>query len=277
MKRSSSAAIPYGIYALIFILAPLALVFIYSLTDKSGAFTLDNFRRFFDFSNPVYLYAFFKSVKLAAISTAICLAVGYPMAFILSRCRPAVRGMLSFLFILPMWMNFLLRTYSWMSLLENTGLINTALKAMGLPALNLMYTENAIILGNVYNFLPFMILPIYTTLIKLDKSVIEAAQDLGADGRTVFFRVILPLSMPGVFSGISMTFMPAVTTFIISRLLGGGKTPMIGDLIENQFKVANDWGFGSAMSVIIMLLILLAMKVMTRYQSEQTDAGGVLM
>ena len=277
MKRSSSAAIPSGIYALIFILAPLALVFIYSLTDKSGAFTLDNFRRFFDFSNPVYLYAFFKSVKLAAISTAICLAVGYPMAFILSRCRPAVRGMLSFLFILPMWMNFLLRTYSWMSLLENTGLINTALKAMGLPALNLMYTENAIILGNVYNFLPFMILPIYTTLIKLDKSVIEAAQDLGADGRTVFFRVILPLSMPGVFSGISMTFMPAVTTFIISRLLGGGKTPMIGDLIENQFKVANDWGFGSAMSVIIMLLILLAMKVMTRYQSEQTDAGGVLM
>ena len=276
MKKFTIAAIPYSIYALIFFVAPLILVQFYSVTGPDGTFTLENFARFFDFDKPVYMLALWRSVYLAVISTIICLLLGYPMAYILSKLSPRMRGFLSLLFVLPMWMNFLLRTYAWMTLLEKTGIINTFLERLGLPALNLMYTEGAIILGNVYNFLPFMILPIYTVLIKIDHSVIEAAQDLGANGMHVFFRVIIPLSLPGVMSGISMTFMPAVTTFIISRLLGGGKTAMIGDLIENQFKVVGDWGFGSAMSVIIMVMILFAMHFMSNYEKEQAE-GGLLL
>jgi len=276
VKKFTIAAIPYSIYALIFFVAPLILVLFYSVTGPDGAFTLENFARFFDFDKPVYMLALWRSVYLAVISTIICLLLGYPMAYILSKLSPRVRGFLSLLFVLPMWMNFLLRTYAWMTLLEKTGIINTFLERLGLPALNIMYTEGAIILGNVYNFLPFMILPIYTVLIKIDHSVIEAAQDLGANGMHVFFRVIIPLSLPGVMSGISMTFMPAVTTFIISRLLGGGKTAMIGDLIENQFKVVGDWGFGSAMSVIIMVMILFAMHFMSNYEKEQAE-GGLLL
>jgi len=237
-------------------------------------FTLQNFTRFFDLSNPVYLQVLWRSVYVAFVSTVICLLLGYPMALILSRMKPRVRNVLSVLFVLPMWMNFLLRTYAWMSLLEKTGLINTFLSFIGLPAIDIMYTQNAVILGSVYNFLPFMILPIYNVLIKIDRIVIEAAQDLGADSVRVFTKVIFPLSLPGVFSGITMTFMPAVTTFVISKLLGGGQNALIGDLIEKQFKVTNDWGFGSAMSVIIMILILVAMNFVN---SKDGDGSGVTM
>lgn len=275
-KLFSASALPYAVYAAIFIVAPLILVVVYSFSDSAGSFTLAHFARFFDLKHPEYLLVLWRSVRLALVSTVICLLAGYPMAYILSKLPPHIRGMLSFLFVLPMWMNFLLRTYAWMSLLEKTGIINTLLSGLGLPALSIMYTENAIILGNVYNFLPFMILPIYTVLIKIDKSVIEAAEDLGASRRHVLLRIVVPLSLPGVFSGISMTFMPAVTTFIISRLLGGGKTALIGDLIENQFKVVGNWGFGSAMSVIIMVLILLAMNFMAKYEREASE-GGILL
>jgi spermidine/putrescine transport system permease protein len=178
--------------------------------------------------------------------------------------------------MLPMWMNFLLRTYAWMTLLENTGVINTLLGSIGLPKLNIMYTEGAVIFGNVYNFLPFMILPIYNVLTRIEKNLIEASEDLGADFRHTFLRVIFPLSLPGVSSGVTMTFMPAVTTFIISKLLGGGQNAQIGDLIEKQFKSVGDWGFGSAMSVILMIMILIAMGVMNRYEKEQS-AGGALL
>ncbi len=276
MKRISLAALPYSVYALIFIVSPIILVLFYSLTSSGGEFTLDNFIKFFNFSNPVYLLVLWRSVKLAVISTVICFILGYPMAYILSRIRPPLRDMLAFLFVLPMWMNFLLRTYAWMTLLEKTGLINTLLSHLGLPQLGIMYTENAVILGNVYNFLPFMILPIYTVLIKIDKSVIEAAEDLGANSREVFMRVTLPLSLPGVLSGVTMTFLPAVTTFIISRLLGGGQNALIGDLIENQFKLTGDWNFGSAMSVVILVLILVAMNIMTKFEREHSEGGLVL-
>ena len=194
------------------------------------------------------------------------------MAYILSKMRPGLRDTMVFLFVLPMWMNFLLRTYAWMTLLERTGLINTLLGKIGIGPLDLMYTQGAVILGNVYNFLPFMILPIYNVLIKIDKSVIEAAQDLGGNKYVVFRKVIFPLSLSGVVSGISMTFMPAVSTFIISRLLGGGQQALIGDIIENQFKVVGNWGLGSAMSVVLMVLILAAMNVMRKYEDE--NAGG---
>ncbi len=284
MKKTKLVLIPFSVYALIFIVAPILLIVLYSFQDSSGAFTLDNYIRFFDFSDPVYLKVLWRSIKLAVVSTIICLILGYPMAYILSKLPTRIRGSIAFLFILPMWMNFLLRTYSWMSLLERTGLINSMIEwfngilpaAIQIPALDIMYTQWAVVLGNVYNFLPFMILPIYTVLIKIDKSLIEAAQDLGASRGRVFRKIIFPLSLSGVVSGISMTFMPAVTTFVISRLLGGGQNALIGDLIENQFKVVGDWGFGSAMSVILMILILITMNVIRRYESENTK-GSVLM
>lgn len=276
MKKIKLAVVPYSIYAAIFIVAPLLLIFLYSLRDMTGAYTLDNYLRFFNFADPIYLKVLWRSIWLAAVSTLICLLLGYPMAYILAKLPPKIRGTVSFLFILPMWMNFLLRTYAWMALLERTGLINTLLQSIGLGPLDLMYTQWAVVLGNVYNFLPFMVLPIYTVLIKIDKSVIEAAQDLGGDHRVVFRKVVFPLSLPGVVSGISMTFMPAVTTFVISRLLGGGQNALIGDIIENQFKLVGDWGFGSAMSVILMVLILLAMNFIHKYEAENTG-GSVLM
>ena len=278
-KRATSLlALPYGVYALIFIVAPLLLIVLYSfcVDPRRGVeLTFEHFRMFFDFRNPIYLRVLWRSLYIAFISTAICLLLGYPMALILSRLQPKVRSVLSVLFVLPMWMNFLLRTYSWMSILEKTGLVNTALKSMGLAPWNIMYTQWAVVLGSVYNFLPFMILPIYNVLIKIDNSVIEAAQDLGSNHWNVFRRVILPLSKSGVASGITMTFMPAVTTFVISKLLGGGQNALIGDLIEKQFKSTGNWGFGSAMSVIIMVLILLAMNL-SPGEKEMAEGGTLL-
>lgn len=272
MKKFKYASLPFAVYALIFILAPLILIVFYSFAGPNGGLTLEHYKAFFNFKDPVYLQVLWRSIKVAAISTLICLALGYPMAFILSKMRPSLRDTMVFLFVLPMWMNFLLRTYAWMTLLERTGLINTLLNKLGLGSLDLMYTQGAVILGNVYNFLPFMILPIYNVLVKIDSSVVEAAQDLGADRFVVFRKVIFPLSLPGVISGISMTFMPAVSTFIISRLLGGGQQALIGDIIENQFKVVGNWGLGSAMSVALMVLILAAMNVARKYEDE--NAGG---
>lgn len=238
--------------------------------------TLRNFFRFFDKNNPQYFKTLLRSLYLALVSTVICLILGYPMAFILSRLPSRVRSTLTFLFILPMWMNFLLRTYAWMTILENTGLVNSLLKLLGLPTVSLMYSQGAVILGMVYNFLPFMILPIYNQLIRIDASLINASDDLGANKVQTFLRVVFPLSFPGVMSGITMTFMPAVTTFVISKLLGGGQNALIGDLIEQQFKTAGDWGFGSAISVIVMILMLLAMSFVSRYERQSYESGGVL-
>ncbi len=278
-KRSGLLTLPYAVYALVFIVAPLLLIVLYSFCvdpQRGATLTLEHFQRFFDFTNPIYLQVLWRSVYIAVVSTVICLLLGYPMAFILSRLRPAVRSILSVLFVLPMWMNFLLRTYAWMSLLERTGLINNLLETLGLPGQNIMYTQWAVVLGNVYNFLPFMILPIYNVLVKIDPSVVEAAQDLGADSLRVFGRVIFPLSLGGVASGVTMTFMPAVTTFVISKLLGGGQNMLIGDLIEKQFKVTGNWGFGSAMSVIVMVLILIAMNLSAAYEKDKEEGGELL-
>lgn len=277
MKKFRIAALPFAVYSGIFIVAPIILIFMYSFQGAGGEFTMENFTRFFNFSDPTYLKVLWRSIYLAAISTIICLLLGYPMAYILSKLPTRIRGILSFLFVLPMWMNFLLRTYAWMTLLERTGIINTFLTNLGLPTWDIMYTQGAVILGNVYNFLPFMILPIYNVLVKIDKSVLEASADLGGDSGVTFRKVIFPLSIPGVISGISMTFMPAVTTFVISKLLGGGQNALIGDLIENQFKVTGDWGFGSAMSVVLMILILGAMQIMQRYEDNNDGSGGVLL
>ena len=224
-----------------------------------------------DFKEP-YIKVLWRSVWLAGISTIICLVLGYPVAMILASKKMSKKSFLMFLFVLPMWMNFLLRTYAWMTLLEKNGFINMILSFFNIAPLQLLYNEGAVVLGMVYNFLPFMVLPIYSVMRKIDHNVIEAAEDLGANQFTVFRKIIFPLSLPGVFSGISMVFMPAVTTFVISRLLGGGQFMLIGNLIERQFLLAGDWNFGSAVSIVMMLIILISMGFMSKYDKEHEGA-----
>lgn len=266
-------AYPYVVWMIIFTLVPLVLVIYYSvasITDNGIAFTLEHFKKVFE---PIYIIVFLRSIKLALISTAVCLVLGYPMAMILADRGLSKRNILIVLFVIPMWMNFLARTYAWMTLLEKNGPIETILSNLGLPPLGILYTEKAVILGMVYNFLPFMVLPIYSVLSKTEKHIVEAAEDLGATHYIKFKRIIFPLSLPGVISGITMVFMPAVTTFVISELLGGSQYTLIGNLIERQFLGTMDWGFGSALSIVLMLLILLSMGVMSRYEKENEGGG----
>jgi len=260
---------------LIFVLAPVFLVLVYSFQSAGGEFTLANYEKLLD---PKYINIFLNSVKLAAISSVICVVLGYPIAMILAaRDRSGKnKGTLIWLFILPMWMNMLLRTYSWLTILEKNGVLNNLLNTLNLPTINILYTSGAVVLGMVYNFLPFMILPVYSVLIKIDNSIVEAAEDLGANSFGVFKKIILPLSIPGVISGITMVFLPAVTTFIISKLLGGGHFMLIGNIIESQFLVADDWNFGSALSMLMMAMILLCMGIMNIFEKKDTSVkkGG---
>lgn len=270
MRRWSAA--PYIIWSAIFVVIPLLLVLFFSLVSTEGGsyrITLEHFGRFME---PIYLGVFFRSLKLAVLSTFLCILIGYPAAMLLAKAAPKVRNTLVLLFILPMWMNFLLRTYAWMAILGKNGFINNMLQMLHLPAMNLLYNESAVLLGMVYNFLPFMVLPIYTVLIKMDSALLEAAADLGANRWTKLFRVVFPLSLPGVLSGITMVFMPAVSTFVISSLLGGGQYMLIGNLVEQQFLVVGDWQFGSAISMVMMVMILLSMWVLSRF--DMHEEGG---
>ena len=276
-KHKSFLAYPYVLWSALFIVIPLILVFFFSFTvevDNKMVFSLQNYERLI---NPIYVKVFTRSRILAGGSTIICLLVGYPVAYIISKAHVSKRNTLILLFILPMWMNFLLRTYAWVAILGKNGIINSFLGLFGIEPIGLLYTNFAILLGMVYNFLPFMVLPIYTSLSKMDNDLINAAKDLGANNFQVFTKVIFPLSMPGVVSGITMVFMPAVTTFAISRLLGGGKFMLLGDLIEQQFTVVGDWNFGSAISIFMMIVILLSMAVMSRFEDESDKEGGGLL
>lgn len=269
---------PYILWMIIFIVVPLALILVFSLTTgeeggiKNIQFTLENFKRFLD---PKYLDILWVSVSLALKSTAITLLLGYPMAMIIAREKPKRRNIMILLFVIPMWMNFLLRTYAWLTLLGKNGLINYIITKLGFKPLNLIYNDLAVLLGMVYNFLPFMVLPIYSVLTKIDKSLIEAAEDLGANKIKVFSRVTFPLSIPGIITGITMVFMPAVSTFVISRLLGGGQYMLIGNLIEQQFLWVGDWHFGSAISIVMMAFILLTMAITAKFDSEKEGGGGL--
>lgn len=265
-------AYPYIVWLTIFIVVPVVLVLYFSLSFKDGSLTLQNYRRFM---TPVYGKVLYRSLKLAIVSTIFCLILGYPMAMIIARADISKRNLMVLLFVLPMWMNFLLRTYAWMTLLGKNGVINNALDALNLPTLNLLYNNGAVILGMVYNFIPFMVLPIYSVLAKMDKTLIEAAKDLGADEITVFRKIIFPLSLPGVITGITMVFMPAVSTFVIPKLLGGGQFMLIGNLVEQQFTNVYDWNFGSAISIIMMIFILVAMAITTKYEDPTEDGGGL--
>ena len=273
MKRSSYAS-PYAIWMVMFTLVPLLFVVYFAFTGRDGSFTLRNFEKFFQ---PMYLSALVLSLKLAFFCTLICLLVGYPAAKFLASRDFSRRQSFVVLFLLPMWMNCLLRTYAWVSILEDTGIINTVLEWLGLPRVQMVGTEGAVLLGMVYNFLPFMILPIYTVLMKLDASYVEAAQDLGANGARTFLRVVLPLSVSGIVSGVTMVFIPSTTTFAISQLLGGGKTMLYGDLIYMRFITEQAWSAGSALAIILMVCVLLSMAVMRRAEragGREAEGGG---
>lgn len=249
-------AAPYLVWMTGFIIIPLALIVYYGLTDRNGAFTMANVM---SVNSPEHIKALWLSLWLSLISTVVCLILAYPLAMIL-RNRGVGRGsFIVFIFILPMWMNFLLRTMAWQTLLEKNGVINGILTFLHLPSQNLINTSGAIILGMVYNFLPFMVLPIYNCLVKIDPNVINAAKDLGANSVQTFFKITLPLSVPGIISGITMVFIPALTTFVISKLLGGSKILLIGNVIEEEFTQAGNWHLGSGLSIVLMIFILINM------------------
>ena len=272
------AAYPYLAWILIFTIVPLFLVlyFAFTIGDSQNfstfSFSLDNFMKFF---TPIYMSVLVKSINLALISTILCLIIGYPIAYIISREKPSKRNTMILMFVIPMWMNFLLRTYAWMTLLGRNGLINTIITKLGFSALDLMFNDTAVLLGMVYNFLPFMVLPIYSVLTKIDKGLLEASEDLGANIMTTFKKVIFPLSLPGVITGITMVFIPAMSTFVISSLLGGNKANLIGNLIEQQFRWTGDWHFGSSMSIILMIFILITMALTSKFDKEKEGGGGL--
>lgn len=278
--KLSRFAVPYVIWMALFVVAPIVLVVVYAFSTDAGGFTLENFSRM-----GTYAVVFGRSFKLALIATFICLLIGYPVSYAMSREGEKFQRAAMVLIMLPMWINFLLRTYSWMSILENNGLLNQVFQKIGLLRLynglfgtNLEYfpmmnTQGAVVLGMVYNYLPFMILPIYSVIVKLDGSLVEAARDLGADGFNVFRRVILPLSLPGVLSGITMVFVPSVSTFAISKMLGGGTELLLGDLIEQQFLGgAYNPQLGAAISLVMMIIVVVCMVVMNRFGEGEEQA-----
>ena len=256
---------PYIFWSVAFIIIPLCMVFYYGLTDKTGAFTLANVAAI---ASAEHSKALWLSIALSLISTLICFLLAYPLAMILANMNVNQHSFIVLIFILPMWMNFLLRTLAWQTLLEKTGVINSILAFLHLPSLNIINTPAAIVLGMVYNFLPFMVLPIYNVLVKIDPNVVNAARDLGANGLQTFLRVTLPLSMPGVISGITLVFLPAVSSFFIPKLLGGGDYVLVGNLIENYFISTGDWNFGSAISLIMAVIIMISMFITKKVDYE---------
>ena len=262
---------PYGVWAAGFIIIPLILILYYAFTGEEGGFTLSNFAYVATKEN---IKALGLALWLSLLSTALCLLLAYPLAMILCNMGVNQHSFIVLIFILPMWMNFLLRTMAWQTLLEKTGVINSILNFLHLPALRIINTPYAIVLGMVYNFLPFMVLPIYNALSKIDRSIIHAAKDLGANNIQVFFKITLPLSVPGIISGITMVFIPALTTFVISKLLGGSKVLLIGNVVEQEFTQASNWHLGSGLSIVLMLFILLNMIVSAIFDKE--GEGSVL-
>ena len=256
---------PYIIWAIAFIIIPLVMVFYYGLTDKTGAFTFNNI---LEISRPEHFKSLYVALILALISTVICILLAYPLALILSGLKGKNDHLIVFIFILPMWMNFLLRTMAWQTLLANDGVINNVLQFLHLPTLHIINTPAAIVFGMIYNFLPFMILPLYNVISKIDINVINAARDLGANYPQTLMRVILPLSVPGIISGITMVFVPSLTTFVVSEMLGGSKILLIGNVIEQEFTQNSNWNLGSGLSIVLIVFIIISMVITTIYDKE---------
>lgn len=259
---------PYIIWIIGFILLPILLILFYGLTDYNGAFTMDNLLAI---AEPVHMKSLLFSLKLALICTIICLILSYPLAMILSSMHLKHQSFVVFVFVLPMWMNFMLRILAWKLLLSNNGVINTILSSMGLPTLQLLNSPAAVVFGMVYDYLPFMILPIYNAMSRISQDVINAARDLGANQLQVFVKITLPLTLSGVISGIIMVFVPALTSFVISNLLGGGKVLLIGNVIEQEFMQTMDWNLGSGLSIVLMIFVIASMAFMNKYDK---DGGG---
>jgi len=269
---------PYLVWISIVIVIPMLLIFLYSIIESTGEpvafrFTFQNYR---EFLSPIFLRVLWHSFVVAGFSTMVCLLLGYPVAWVISRMEAHKQSTAIMLFILPMWINMLLRTYAWITILGRQGILNKFLGWLGIGPFQLMYSDFAVILGMVYNFLPFMILPIYTSILKVDENLVDAARDLGAGERKVFLKVMLPLTMPGVVTGITMVFLPAMSTFVIPQLLGGGQYIMIGNLIERQFLLTGNWYFGSAISMILMVFILISVWVMKKFEGDEPveKSGG---
>ena len=274
MKKFSHLAIPYIVWSVIMLLLPMLLIVFYAVTDGGNAiinfsFTLENFKRFF--TDPDFLLVLWRSLSIAIKTTMICILIGYPTAYFISRCSDRVRNILVLVITLPMWINMLVRTYAWIGILSDGGILQSLFEMLGLGSPQLLYTEGAVLLGMVYNFVPFMILQINTSLSKMDKSLLEASADLGANRFETFWKVTFPLSLPGVISGITLVFLPAVSSFFIPKLLGGGQYFLIGNVIENQFITAGEWNFGSAISVIMAVIMMISM-YLVRY-IEKRNAG----
>mgnify|MGYP004461490775 FL=1 len=270
---------PYSVWAALFIVVPLIFVAYYAFTDASFRFTTENVTRFFTATSVVddgeavrevhtYLLIFMRSLKLAVISTLICLLMGYPIAYIMARAKARTQKIMVTLIMIPMWMNFLIRTYAWMTILQDTGIFNGLLSALGLGTVHIIGTEAAVVIGMVYDYFPYMIIPIYSVMAKMDVKLIEAARDLGCNGAGVLRRVIWPLSLPGVISGITMVLIPSISTFYISQKLGNGKFYLIGDAIEGQY-VANNLHFAAAIAFILMIILLVCMALMQRLANRK--------
>ncbi len=277
MKGYASLVKPYILWMSLFIVVPMLLIVLYAFTEHGNAlmafrFTLDNFMRFFD---PVFIKVLFKSLEVALITTVLCIIIGYPIAYIISNTSEKSQTLLILLITLPMWINMLVRTYAWISILSDGGILNSLLSFFGIAPIKMMYTDFAVMLGMVYNFLPFMIISIYTVLAKLDRALIHASHDLGANPIQTFLRIVLPLSMPGVISGITLVFLPAVSTFVIPKFLGGGQYMLIGNLIENQFITVGEWNFGSAISLIMAIIIMGSMILTRKIDKDASDTASV--
>lgn len=267
-----AVAAPHVMWAVLFIIAPLLFVVYYAFTDKDGNFTFDNIA---ELAQASYLEIFLRSLCFAFLATVICLVIAYPIAYFMTKTSPKTQKILIMLVMLPQWLNFLIRTYSWMAILEDTGIINNILTSMGLEPVHMINTSGAVILGMVYNYLPYMIIPLHSVMSKIDTRLLEAASDLGCSHFKVITRVVFPLSMAGVISGVTMVFVPSISTFYISQKLGGGNFDLIGDTIERQFQTAYNYNLGAAMSFVLMIIIMISMAVMSKYSGE--DDGGVIV
>lgn len=276
MKQFRSMAYPYIAWSIIMIVVPLLMICMYAFTTKGNdvttfKFTLENFAKFF--SDTIFLDVLKRSLFVAIFTTVICILIGYPAAYIIANTTGRKKMMLILLVTFPTWINILVRTYAWMGILQDNGLLNRMLALIGIDGITLLHTNFAVILGMVYNFVPFMILQIHTSLSKMDKSLLEAASDLGANNVQRFLRVTLPLSMPGVISGITLVFLPAVSSFFIPKLLGGGQYVLIGTVIENQFLTAGNWNFGSAISIIMAVIIMISMYITKKIDTDPAANG----
>lgn len=273
MKKFSHLAIPYIVWSILMLLLPMLLIIFYAVTDGGNTiinftFTLENFKKFF--TDPDFLLVLWRSISIALKTTVICILIGYPTAYFISRCNDRIRNILVLVITLPMWINMLVRTYAWIGILSDGGILQILFKMLGFNSPQLLYTEGAVLLGMVYNFVPFMILQINTSLSKMDKSLLEASADLGANRYDTFWKVTFPLSLPGVISGITLVFLPAVSSFFIPKLLGGGQYFLIGNVIENQFITVGEWNFGSAISVIMAVIMMLSMYLVRYVEKRNT-------